>query len=320
MKNTQSHLSNPNNDSKLHLIWVEKVQFIRCSDPLRIHSQRINASIFFLSEFFRFSMTITWSKYIPRNRKELVVDPTTVKSKRTHHQDQIPDIVNITKNLLRIWVTNQPNTKSQEQTTMTNITEHHTKQKRKDSNSKQSRIHLFVSWHTISINNLLKWSCEIVSLEVSWWFFFSSWLPHCDDMRKSELEQPSFILRHPDLCNHGTSWLILVLNNFEHIESIIDDKFLLNKNSISLILRTLVLTNGDNIFQLLFQSLLSHRTQLLCVIDSILNILYLLEYCLFVCLYVVSLCGKWLTYPCHLVQYRCTWLQYYYECCSGLDL
>ena len=129
---------------------------------------------------------------------------------------------------------------------MTNITKHNSEKEREYCNSKQCRVDFFISWYTISIDNFLKRCCKVISLKVSWRFFFSSWLSHSNNMRKCKLKQSSFFFRYPYFGNHGTSRFIFILNNLKHIECIIDNKFLLNKNSISLILRTLIFSNRNN--------------------------------------------------------------------------
>ena len=50
---------------------------------------------------------------------------------------------------------------------MANITEHDSKEEGECNDREQSRIHLLVVGHTICINNLLKWSCEVVGFEES---------------------------------------------------------------------------------------------------------------------------------------------------------
>jgi hypothetical protein len=78
-------LGDTNNDSKLHLIGVEEVQLIACSDPFRIHSNRVDAIFNFLSKLLWLSVTIARSKDVPGNREEFIVNPSTVESERAHH-------------------------------------------------------------------------------------------------------------------------------------------------------------------------------------------------------------------------------------------
>ena len=189
---------------------------------------------------------------------------------------------------------------------MTYISKHHSKQKWKDCYREQSWIHLLISWNTISVNNLLERSCKIICFEMSWWTLISSWLSHGDNMRKSKLKKSRFIFRNPDLSNHCASRFVLILNNLEHIKCIVDNKFFFNKNSVSLILRTLIFSNRNNIFQILFQSIFSHKAELFCIINSIFYTFYLLKNRLFISFNIISLCGKRFTYSCHLVGYRCT--------------
>lgn len=52
---------------------------------------------------------------------------------------------------------------------MTDITEHDTEKEGENGNGEESRVYFLVSWHTVSVNDLLEWSSEGVHLEVSWW-------------------------------------------------------------------------------------------------------------------------------------------------------
>ena len=126
---------------------------------------------------------------------------------------------------------------------MTNITKHDSEQEGEDGNGKESRVDLLVSWNTVSVNDLLEGSSEVISFEVSWWFFEGGRLPHCDNVGKRELKHSSFVLGNPYFGNHGAAWFVIVLNNFQHVQSIVDEQLSLNKDSISLILRTLILSN-----------------------------------------------------------------------------
>ena len=192
---------------------------------------------------------------------------------------------------------------------MTNITKHDSEQEGEDGNGKEGRINLLVSWNTVSVNNLLEGSSEVISFEVSWWFFESGRLPHCDNVGESELKHSSFVLGNPYFGNHGAAWLIVIFNNFQHVQSVVDEQLSLNKDSISLILRTLVLSNWYYLLQILFQFLLSHRAQLFGVVDCVLNFFYLLEDSLFVGLQGVPFGWEWLADPDNFVEDGCSWLE-----------
>ena len=111
---------------------------------------------------------------------------------------------------------------------MANITKHDSEQERENCNGEESRVYLFVSWHTIGINNLLERSCEVIGLEESWWLFECCRLSHGDNVGKSELKHSSFVLGHPNLSDHGASWLVIVFNHFKHVQSVVDQQLFLD--------------------------------------------------------------------------------------------
>ena len=50
---------------------------------------------------------------------------------------------------------------------MVHITEHYSEQKWEGDDSEQSRVDLFIPWYTVCVDNELKWTSEIVKLEMS---------------------------------------------------------------------------------------------------------------------------------------------------------
>jgi len=173
-------------------------------------------------------MPIARAKYIPRNRKELVVNPSTVKSKSSHHQDQVTNAMHVSQDFFSIRVLHQPNSKSQQNSTMTNISKHHSEEEREDGNCEKSRVYFFVPRDTIGIDYFLERGSEVVSFEVSGRTDFSGRLSHGDNMGQAELKESSFVLGDPNFCNHGTSRFIFILNHLKHVHCSIDDRFLLD--------------------------------------------------------------------------------------------
>ena len=68
-----------NDDSKLHFEGVEVVKFVRSSEPFRIETNGIDASMFFFSVFLNLGIAIARTKYIQRQGEKLVVDPSSIE-------------------------------------------------------------------------------------------------------------------------------------------------------------------------------------------------------------------------------------------------
>lgn len=78
-------MSNTNDHGELHLVRVEVVELVLCADPFRVETDRINTALNLLCLLFMFSVAIARTENIQRNRKELIIDPSAVKSKSSHH-------------------------------------------------------------------------------------------------------------------------------------------------------------------------------------------------------------------------------------------
>ena len=72
-------------------------------------------------------MPVARPEKVKRNRKELIVDPTRIKGKRSHHKEQITICVDIWKHSFSLRVFNQPDRESQNNPAMPNVSEHYTK-------------------------------------------------------------------------------------------------------------------------------------------------------------------------------------------------
>ena len=64
-------------------------------------------------------------------------------------------------------------------------------------------------------------SSEVVGFEVGGRADFGGGLSHGDYMGEAELEETGFVLRNPNFGNHGASRLLIILNYFEKVESVI---------------------------------------------------------------------------------------------------
>ena len=81
-------------------------------------------------------MTVARPEDVERNRKELVVDPSTVESERSHQQDQVANGIGIRKGFFGIGVFDEPDGKGKDCTSVSDISEHDTEEEGEDGDSK----------------------------------------------------------------------------------------------------------------------------------------------------------------------------------------
>lgn len=178
-KITEAHLKHTDYDGEFHLEWVEIIEFIWGSEPFWIEAERINTTFCFFSKLFNWSFIVATSKHIQGKGKELVVNPACIKWEKSHHEEQIPDLVNIRKHSFSSLTFQEPNTGSQQTAAVSNITEHDTEQEGENGDCVQGRVDFLISGNTISVNDFLEGRCECVCLDVGGvlclWFHFSEW-------------------------------------------------------------------------------------------------------------------------------------------------
>ena len=163
-------------------------------------------------------------------------------------------------------------------------------------------------------------SSEVIGFEVGGRADFGGGLSHGDHMGEAELEESGFVLRNPNFGNHGASRLLIILNYFEKVESVIYNWFLLNESPIGLVLWTLILPNWHNLFQILFELFFGHGAKLFGVIDCVFNLFNLLEDGIFAGFDCVSLCREGLADPGNFIEDGASWLKDDDEGSSWLNL
>ena len=147
--------------------------------------------------------SVTASKNIERNREELVVNPARIKREYSHQEEKVSNRIHIRQHLFGRLAFVQPNSKAKEDSTMANITKHHSKKEWENGNGIECWIDFLVPRHTICVNNFLESGCELVDLEMSGrfciWFFFSD----AHKGRNQRVHQANFVSRDPDPSTHN---------------------------------------------------------------------------------------------------------------------
>lgn len=92
-KNTQCHVHNRYNHWDFHLQAVHKVQIIFSHSPYWVQPKTINTLVtvswYWLSSCSCFWI-VTRSKHIQTNWQKIIVNPTTIKCKKSHQCEQVP--------------------------------------------------------------------------------------------------------------------------------------------------------------------------------------------------------------------------------------
>jgi len=135
-EDTEHHLSDTEDDGQFHFEGVEEGKFVSDTVPARIDTERIGTfTVNFGDSISRNSVSVVsivaGSKDVPRHGHEIVVDPTTVEGEETLEQDEISTREDDSEHTLLIlfnlfFEKAEIGTKSKQQTTVTNITEHDT--------------------------------------------------------------------------------------------------------------------------------------------------------------------------------------------------
>ena len=81
-------------------------------------------------------MTVARPEDVERNREELVVDPSTIESERTHQEDQVANGIGIRKCFFGIRVFDEPDSEGKNCTSVSDISEHDTEEEGEDGDSK----------------------------------------------------------------------------------------------------------------------------------------------------------------------------------------
>ena len=170
-------MKNTNNNGEFHLKWVKIIKFVWRSEPFWIETEWIYTTLLFWGVFFMVSFTITAAKNVQWKSEEFVINPSSVEWEHSHHEEQISYFMNVRKHFLSTLTSQQPDTESQNYTTMSNITKHDTKQEWENWNCIKCWVYFLISWDTISVDNFLEWSCKCICFNMGWilclWFHLS---------------------------------------------------------------------------------------------------------------------------------------------------
>jgi len=162
-----------------------------------------------------FGVSIARSKDIERYGEELIVDPSGVEGKAAHQKQQITHIVDIWQHLLGILAPNYPQGQGQDDSTVADVSEHHSEQEGEDGNGEKGGIYLLIARHTVSVDDFLERSSERVHFEVRRWLLFGFRLTN-GDHRGQQLEQQSPLLfSNPNL---GDERVVPLLQKVHSVE------------------------------------------------------------------------------------------------------
>ena len=164
-------MRNTNDDCEFHFVRVEVIQVIGCSEPFGVEPERINAVLLLTMSIARtISFPVATAEDVEGKREELVINPSAVKGKYAHQQQQVSNSVQGSSHLFGLGAVGQPDTQREQDSTMANVSEHDSEKEGKYWDRKQSWVHFLIPRHTISIDDFLERSSEFVHLEVCWGF------------------------------------------------------------------------------------------------------------------------------------------------------
>ena len=119
---------------------------------------------------------------------------------------------------------------------MSNVSKHYPKKERERHSSKEGRINLLIVWDSVSIYDVLKHTCEFVSLDVCRWLDVSSWyLFDLNDLLALVvifLDNKELVLKFMLGKMRPHESMIQIPFSFKHVQCLIDLLFLPNEQSI----------------------------------------------------------------------------------------
>ena len=179
---TGKHLSDTENDRKLHLEGVEKEKFILGHMPNGIETEGVNSASFAISSIVELSHISllgflagkrpTGSKKVESEREAIIVHQTGIHCKESHHGNHVTTRMKTTSQFIQLGliilllIPQQVKTCTKQEQSVTNISIHHTKQKGKRGRSEQGWIGFPIPRNTISIHELLIPISKLIRREV----------------------------------------------------------------------------------------------------------------------------------------------------------
>ena len=166
-------MNNSNNDRYLHLEPIDKDQLVGSTAPRWINSKWIDTVyichwdyLFLLCTFH----PVTAAKDVQIHADEVVVDPPAVERKETHHDEDVSQLGDpCHRALLDLIIEKQKiYTKCENDSSVSDVTEHHSKEEGESDCSEDTRVKLLVARHSIGVNDHLRNNCVTVGVESSW--------------------------------------------------------------------------------------------------------------------------------------------------------
>ena len=168
-RDTQQHLSDTNQHRHLHLQRVIVVQLVNSALPSGIGTEGVTVGVIVAGVEVHHVRRLRVLSDVPvlarpkehRNRKALVVQKPIVNRKDGHENNNIPTVEKCLDHFVQtavdkfILVIDEEGDKEKHNTTVTDVTEHHTEQERESNNGENCGVNFLVATNTISINNLL---------------------------------------------------------------------------------------------------------------------------------------------------------------------
>lgn len=123
-----------------------------------------------LAFFWHWLDLVAWSKEVHVHSHKIVVNPSTVKRKESHHQNHVSQVTEHLqwRSLNHVVPINQENTKDEQSCTVSDVSEHHTEEKGESYSCENWRVDLLITRYTISVGDLLGNNCITIGVKGSW--------------------------------------------------------------------------------------------------------------------------------------------------------